>query len=863
MILVQHRDRLTALALLVLFFVSGFAALVYQVLWVRELGLLFGSTAQAAALTIAVFFTGIALGSWVFGYAAPRLRSSLLGFGLVEVGVALTALGHFLLVDAYHATYPAMYALAGHSVVADTLLKAGVAATILLPPAFLMGGTLPLMAQHLVRSREHLGRTGSQLYAVNTAGSATGALAAGFVLPLALGFRNAYLLAVALDLFVGLAATAIALRQRRLAERTPPADGTVMDRGDPPPLLQPGHTLPASLIGTIAFASGFTTLATEVLWTRLFAQVLQNSAHTYALVLSTFLVALALGATLANLLCRIRRWSAPQLLAGLLLLSALLTALSPWLFYQATGGFGYLGGDQGWYGYLARVGAVALIVMGLPGLILGAVLPYLLRVLEAQRQQPGEVVGRLVAVNTVGAILGALVGGFLLLPLVGVWHALLLLAAVYLALLVALLLNPPTRWRLAGAVFGTCGVLGLALARPLGLPAAPIGVRSGDRRVLEVREGAHATVAAVEVAGGHRAIRVNTYYTLGSSRALRPERDQTLVPLLTHPDPRSVFYLGMGTGITAGACLAFPVQRVVVAEILPEVVSLATHHFTPWTNGLFDDPRVQIYAEDGRNCLSRSRETFDVIISDLFTPWKAGTGNLYTYQHYRTGRERLKPGGIYVQWLPLYQVSQQEFGIIARTMDAVFPQVLLWRGDFYPARSIVALVGQRDPEPFHPHVASRQGRQALDTDGLDDPALEALILRHYVGNISASRLFEHYPINTDHYPWIEHLAPRTHRRVRSGQATFLVGSARETLYHQLRNEAPPEKDPYLAHLSDEQRDYVHAGFHLSWARHLEYVNRPEAAEGQRRQARQRLPAALPLLTTPAALLKTQQKDAVF
>ncbi len=857
MIFARHRETLTTLTLLVLFFVSGFAALVYQVLWVRELGLLFGSTAQAAAMTIGVFFSGIAMGSWLFGRIAPRLRSSLLGFGLVEIGVAVTALGHFVLVDAYHAAYPAIYAVAGHSVLLDTLVKALVAATVLLPPAFLMGGTLPLMAQHLVRSRDRLGRTGSKLYAVNTAGSASGALAAGFVLPLALGFRNAYLFAVGLDLFVGLAATAIAWGERRHAGQPGPFEVPGGELADPPRLLLPGRVLSPRLIGTIAFASGFTTLATEVLWTRLFAQVLQNSAHTYALVLSTFLVALALGATLANLLCRIERWSAAQLLGGLLLLSGLLTAVSPWLFYRVTGGFGYLGGDQGWYGYLARVGGVALIVMGLPGLILGAVLPYLLRVLEAQRQAPGEVIGRLVAVNTVGAILGALAGGFLLLPLLGVWHALLLLAAVYLSLLVALLLSPPTAWRVAGAGLATCAALGLVLARPLGLPGAPIGVRPGDRRVLEVREGAHATVAAVEVAGGHRAIRVNTYYTLGSSRALRPERDQTAVPLLTHPDPRAVFFLGMGTGITAGASLAFPVQRVVVAEILPEVVSLAAAHFTPWTNGLFDDPRVVVHAEDGRNCLSRSREAFDVIISDLFTPWKAGTGNLYTYQHYRIGLERLNPGGLYVQWLPLYQVSEQEFGIIARTMDAVFPQVLLWRGDFYPARSIVALVGQREAEPLDPRVASRHGRYALNTAGFDDADFTALILRHYVGNLTASRLFDDYPINTDHHPWIEHLAPRTHRRVRAGEATFLVGTARETLYHRLQNEVPPERDPYLTELTATQRDYVRAGFELSWASHLEHTGRAEAAEAQRHQARQRLPDKLPWRSTPAAFLKTQ------
>ena len=306
--------------LVLLLFVSGFAALVYQVLWVRELGLLFGSTAQAAALTIAVFFAGLGTGGWFWGRRAAGLADSLRGFGLLEVGVAITALGHFMLVDAYHAAYPLIHGLAATSPALDTLAKAVVAAVILFPPAFLMGGTLPLMGQHLVRHRTQLSRTGSGLYAVNTAGSAAGALAAGFVLPLVLGFDLAYLLAVALDLAVG--ATTVALARRATAVVGPPRHG---------PRAEPGTVtattrLPVGLIWAAAFASGFAALAVEVIWTRLFAQVLQNSVYTYALILTIFLVALALGAGLANLLARLPRVSPERLLIGLLAGSALAAA---------------------------------------------------------------------------------------------------------------------------------------------------------------------------------------------------------------------------------------------------------------------------------------------------------------------------------------------------------------------------------------------------------------------------------------------------------------------------------------------------------------------------------------------------------
>lgn len=408
------------IALAALFFVSGAAALTYQVLWVRELGLLFGSTAEAAALTIGIFFAGIAGGGWFWGRRAGRMRRPLRAFGWLEIGVAGAALVHFFVADLYFALYPTLYALVGHAPVFETLLKASVAATLLLPAAFLMGGTLPMMGQHLIRTRDRLGRTGSALYAINTLGGVAGALAAGFVLPIALGFRDAYLLAVGMDLAVGLAALALARGQPALIPAKP--------RSVPRSVRLP------SLVWPIAFLSGIITLAVEVIWTRLFAQVLQNSAYTYALVLSSFLAALALGAVLANLLNRQRLVPPGGVLFGLLAASAAIVAGTPWLFHQVTDGMSYLGRGQDFQGYVLAVVQATWLVILLPGIVLGAVLPFLLRLLETSEAAPGEILGRLVAANTAGAILGALAAGFVLLPVLGTWNALLGLGALYAGL---------------------------------------------------------------------------------------------------------------------------------------------------------------------------------------------------------------------------------------------------------------------------------------------------------------------------------------------------------------------------------------------------------------------------------------------
>jgi spermidine synthase len=870
---VPSRARLDrrAVPLLLLLLCSGAAALTYQVLWVRELGLLFGSTAQAAALAIAIFFSGLAAGGAVFGHLAARVARPLRAFGLLELAVAVTALAYFGLVAAVEGALPTLELTAAAGAASDTLLRAGVATLVLFPPAFLMGGTLPMAVQHAVERSEDLAVTGSALYAVNTTGSAIGALAAGTVLPLALGFRGAYLAAVATDAAVAAAALALSHRRERgelpatsvsTRPATPTTAASTTPAGSPPTGAAPSEPavlLPWPLVLTIAAVSGVATLGVEVLWTRQFSQVLQNSTYTYALVLTTFLVALALGSLVANVLARLRRPEPVTILAGLLAASALAAAVSPWLLHGTTDGLSYVGADLGWTSYLVAVSGVAAVAMLLPAVLLGAVLPYLLRVVQRAGSAPGRTVGTLLAVNTAGGIVGALLAGFVLLPTLGAWRSLLLLASTYLLCLGALLwtrrvgLPVGARLVVAGAALG-------AVAATLVVPLDLTVLRYGDgpgQRVVEVREGTAATVA---VTGSYDdlAIRVDNHYVLGSTRGLASERNQAVVPLLAHPDARSVFFLGLGTGITAGASLPFELDRVVACELLDDVVDASRDHFGPWTNGLFDDPRATVLAEDGRACLRRTEERFDLIVSDLFTPWHAGTGNLYTLEHYRTARERLTPGGAYVQWVPLYQVSERELAIIAATMQDAFEQVTVWRGDLFSERSIVALVGHDDDAPLVPGAAARRGTEVARAARFSDAELDAMLLRFYVGNATAAGAFADAPRNTDDRPLVERLAPRTHREVRTGDASFVTGDERERLYAALRDALPPAEDPYLRDLDARSLAEVEAGHALSLARWLEADGDGTGAAAAR-AAFERASPRLGELPSPAAALLPRER----
>ena len=807
-------------SILCLLFVSGFASLVYQVLWMRELALLFGSSAYATAGTLSVFFGGLAIGGAIWSRRAPRARRPLVEYGLLEIGVGLTGTLYFGLMAVYATAYSPLHDAVGDRPILLLIAKLVLAAGALLPPAILMGGTLPLVAQHLVGSSGTLGRTGTLLYGLNTLGAAGGALAAGFWLPRWIGFNSTYLLAAAASLVIGIIAW-------RLGSKTPPQDSALSTSADAPSADEPSADAPsadepspkasegprdrpnpvaltAPKLVVTAVASGALALALEVLWTRMFQQVLQNSVYTFSIILVTFLVALALGAFVARRIARER--VDPWVTLALLVTTAGLGALAtPFLFFQITDGMRYLGSGDQWSAYVVSVFSAAAMVLLAPGVAVGAVFPFLLKVGE-QSGQPGRVVGRLSALNTAGAIVGSLVTGFVLLGAIGLWGSLLVVAGAYFVLAAWLAADASRRVALVPLA---CLVLAFTLANPSSLPGVRLNPQT--ETLLASWEGPDGYVAVIE-RNGSRRIKINNFYALGSSAAIEHEQNQTLIPLMPHRSPKSIFYLGMGTGITAGTALRLPSEQVTVTELVPEVVTAAAQYFDELASGLFSSSRARILARDGRNELRGRAEQHDAIIADLFIPWRAGVGNLYSLDHYETARARLRPGGVYVQWIPLYQVTSTEFWTIARTFLEAFPHVQIWRGDFHADNSIVALVGSVDFQPLDPEAILRNGRHLRGGSDVDPRILLAVTLPFYVGNLSESRdIVPAGPIHTDDNPVIEYQAPISHRNVRAGRASWFTGVELMELLDQLLTATPPDRDPYLSRLDAATRGFVTAG----------------------------------------------------
>jgi spermidine synthase len=319
-------------------------------------------------------------------------------------------------------------------------------------------------------------------------------------------------------------------------------------------------------------------------------------------------------------------------------------------------------------------------------------------------------------------------------------------------------------------------------------------------------------------------MRLDNYYVLGSSAAATNERRQGLLPLLLHPDPRRVAFIGLATGITASAGPALGVQETTVVELVPEVAGAARTYFATWNGQLLERPDVRLVLDDGRRYLAANRDGFDVIVSDLFIPWHASAGNLYAREMYETVARRLAPGGVFCQWLPLYQLTREEFDTIVHTFLTVFPQASLWRGDFYPDRPIVGLMGQLTPRPID---FARLSERLLRLPAWSRDALLASprgLFMLYTGNLtSVADLFATAPLNTDDRPIIEFLAPRLTRMTATGDKDWFTGDSLAAFYDSLAVRLRDAPDPLLP-LSDEVAAARRAGtalyhYALAAARH--------------------------------------------
>jgi spermidine synthase len=825
--------------LTLLILASGAAGLMYQVLWMRMFGLLLGNTAYAASAVLAGFLLGLGLGYLVVGARRRWPTSPLRLYAWLEVGTGVLAFPIPWILSQGQQYYPeilTMLEFTGSSLAVLMLVKVGVALTILLPAAMCMGGTLPALGDAIVREPAVLGRRGGLVYGCNTAGAMLGGLAAGFWLPVSLGVQHTYMLAVGVNLFVGALAWHLSrqppfLTSLRLNDRDVEAHAAGFATGRPLVHAETPagvdaldgkvpKTSPAIWRTGLVFAgvSGFCILGLEVLWTRMFAQVLQNSVYSYAAIVVTVLAALAVSALLVA--WSSRYWDGGAALPLTACFAGAATLATPFLFYLGTDGLEYQWTSESWGLALLKLFCLVATVIG-PAVILGGmVLPLVWRLWESESDRPGVVVGKTAAVNTFSGVLGALTAGFLLLPALGLWRSIMGLACLWFAAAVWSGLRPGMPSDRRALMTGFLGlVVALSAILWVSYPGAFPLVRLDPKgeQLVEVRESSQGIVAVVDRPQEQdRRLKVDNFYTLGGVAARENALLQGQLPLLLHPDPKRALFIGSATGIPPAGALSFPVEQIIAVELIPEVIDLARRHFREANLGVYDEARVRAVAADGRNFLLSTRDRFDVIVADLFIPWHAGAGSMYSQEQFALASSRLSPDGLFCQWLPLYQLSAQEFRLIVATFLEAFPHTTLWRGDFLAEQPIVALIGHQNGMPISLDELNHRLSRLREASRLSHHVFRdvAGVMMLYAGNLSqAAGRFAGEPINKDDLPLLEYLAPRI---VGSGQdlgrrKQWFVGQPLATFYRQLHEEVIELDDPIFRDQTLIHREYRMAG----------------------------------------------------
>jgi spermidine synthase len=795
---------------------------------------IFGNTTHAIATVLSAFMAGLALGSYVFGRLVDARRNALLAYGLLEGGVGV----YGLMVPTFFAltqrAYGFLYGLMDVSFTAFSVVLFLLSFVVIVIPTALMGATLPVLSRFCVTQFAALGRRVGNLYAINTLGAVLGCALTGFLLIPELGLRGTVRLGACVNLVVAVTIVilVVVLRRQRLTleafeDQTPAALEAAPDRSNLDILLLVSFGL-----------SGAAAMVYENAWTRALTLVIGMSTYSFSIMLTTFLVGLGLGSLLYA-----RWWGTRKTgVAGFGLLQLLIALSSlatiplferlPLLFLRLRLGFG-----DSFQEFLTIQMLLSALVMIVPTLLLGATFPAVAHIYTRSLYVVGRDVGTAYASNTLGAIAGAFLGGFLFIPAIGVQRSI-ALGVVVNAAVGVLLVAMDVRVRAGRRFLAAAFMLVVSASAFLGFGTWNKGIMTSGvaiyarnytnlptdalRRewmtrddLLYYREGLTATIS-VQRSTGSDYLYEKTNGKVGASFGDAPT--QLLVgylPMIFNPGAKRVLVIGMGSGMTAKAVAAFPVEQLEVAEIEPAVIEGA-RLFGEKNGHIHDDPRVRFVHADGRNYLLAARKQYDAIISEPSNPWIAGVGNLFTREYYQLALSHLTEGGVFGQWMQTYAMAPEDLRMVYRTFAEVFPDVSLWEVN----ESDMLLIGTARPQHlrYADIRAALAGRPVARQDLLDlgFPDVYSLLAMYLMPKATLLQMTDQAKINLDDVPRLEFSAPRNLGR---DTATLNMRLIKRFVVPPTVEDADPRHDPtgrlalYLAYGYQTTKDQTRA---LEW-----------------------------------------------
>ena len=680
--------------LLFLLIASGASALIYEVVWFQLLQLVIGSSAVSLGVLLGTFMGGMCAGSLLLSRVVSSRHHPLRVYAVIEVAIGSIGVLVLFVMPLVGRVYIAW----GGEGLTGLLLRGAVAAVCLLPPTLLMGATLPAVARWVETTPEGVSWLG-YFYGGNIAGAVCGCLLAGFYLLRVYDTATATYTAAAINLAVG--ATSLALAAFTPGSRTP---ASVVTHAN----------LRNRRVYVVIGLSGFCALAAEVIWTRQLGLLFGGSVYTFSIILAVFLVGLGTGSTAASFLCR---YASANAAAALGVCQLLLAGAIAWTAYLVGAALPYWpiapSISSIWFNFQLDLTRAFLALF--PAAVLwGASFPFALTAAAASRgggQDGATLVGGVYAANTVGAIAGALGASLLLVGWIGSQHAqqvLMLVSAIAgLTLLISPAASDAIRGRFSSVVLllvASAAVLALMLTVP---PVSPWLVAYGRfapgwvgvSDIIYVGEGVHSSVAVSRDSTG-----ALKYHASGKVQASSEPQDMGLQRMLGHlttllpANPRSVFVIGYGAGVTAGAVSVDPrVEHITIAEIEPLVPQVVSRYFGDFNQRVAGSPKLDLRIDDGRHFIQTSGQKFDAVTTDLVDPWVKGTAALFTREFFEAARDHLNPGGIVTMFVQLYETSPEAVKSQVATFFDVFPNSVIFGNPREGRGYDMVLVGQVEP----------------------------------------------------------------------------------------------------------------------------------------------------------------------
>lgn len=767
----------------IIFILSGASALIYEVIWMRQLTLVFGSTVFATSTVLTAFMAGLALGSYYFGRKIDESKISPLKlYAYLEAGIGgFCIIWHILL-----AILSALYVLIFRHITSEfytlSLIRFVLTFGILLIPSTLMGGTLPVLTRFFVKKLEQLGTNIGILYALNTFGAVIGTVAAGFILIQTLGIKWTLGVAIAINLAVAL----IALLLDQITQKSENIEvasrkqTTEKPEQDIEPTIQfRKFRLPLRTIVLIAIGiSGFCALSYEVLWTRILVFFLGSTTYAFATMLAAFLFGIALGSMiLARWVDRIKQ---PVITFGLIQLGIGLFAVILMPAFEELYGMSRalqstFGASRFWTFFSC------FLVMSLPTFLMGASFPLVTKIYTGNEQQLGRSIGNVYAVNTVGSILGAFCAGFILIPLLNIRPSIILMVALNTGIGCLLVL---TGWRSATGTeetseekqdepkvakafsqglgigipiitLGLAVVLLFSLNQPIFLKSTIYKTQRPGDQVVDYQEEVDGTVTTLKDDEGVYRLYVDANQAADASRWDAPShRVIAHLPLLLHPNPKRALVVGFGMGLTSHSITQHGV-KVDAIELSKGVISAAREYFIHINRNIFKNRLFNYKINDGRNHILMTKTKYDMISTGIIHPLvSAGSSNIYTKDFYRLCRRILSEDGVMCQWVPLHRLPESHYKMIVRTFIDVFPETTLW---YKYTPDFVILIGTPkrlsiDYENFLSRSKIKSIQEGLAADDLDGMSLLDSFM---MGPEAVKEYVGVGPIHTDDRPRLE------------------------------------------------------------------------------------------------------------